>query len=221
MNDRVHYRSTISKTPQQLKELRILNVAVIHPDDADGRQITQQLQRIGCRVQAFWPPSISTPNNFDVVFLAVRPDILDFDVQWLMGEDAPTVIAVVNYENPTIVEVVLNLRAKAVLPSPVRSFGLLSILVLAREAHKVNRSLQKNLRKAEIKLQGFRHVENAKNILMKTHNISESDAYELIRERAMSTRTTTEEVAKTIFDAHELLSMGVSNRITGQTLGNI
>ena len=49
MNDRVQYRSIISKTPQQLKELRILNVAVIHPDDADGRQITQQLQRIGCR----------------------------------------------------------------------------------------------------------------------------------------------------------------------------
>ena len=130
-------------------------------------------------------------------------------------------IAVVNYENPTIVEAVLNLRAKAVLPSPVRSFGLLSILVLAREAHKENRFLQKNLRKAEIKLQGFRHVENAKNILMKTHNISESDAYELIRERAMSTRTTTEEVAKTIFDAHELLSMGVSNRTTGQASGNL
>ena len=40
-------------TPPQLKELRTLRVAVLHPDDADGRQLTQQLQRIGCQVQAF------------------------------------------------------------------------------------------------------------------------------------------------------------------------
>ena len=56
MSDRAQRNSALRATPQQLKELRTLNVAVIHPDDADGRQLTQQLQRIGCRVQAFWPP---------------------------------------------------------------------------------------------------------------------------------------------------------------------
>jgi AmiR/NasT family two-component response regulator len=85
---------------------------------------------------------------------------------------------------------------------------LLSTLVLAREAHKENRSLQRRLRKIEIKLLGVRHIADAKTILMKAHNITESDAYELIRERAMSTRTTTEEVARAIFEAHELLSIG-------------
>ena len=28
-------------TPAQLKELRLLRVAVLHPDDSDGRQLTQ------------------------------------------------------------------------------------------------------------------------------------------------------------------------------------
>ena len=44
------------------------------------------------------------------------------------------VIAIVTYENPTIVEAVLRIGAKAVLPSPVRSFGLLSSLVVARRS---------------------------------------------------------------------------------------
>jgi AmiR/NasT family two-component response regulator len=208
MSERAQNRAALRPTPQQLKELRTLNIAVIHPDDVDGRQITQQLQRIGCRVQAFWPPLPSVSDSFDVAFVAVRPDVLNLGVEWLVGEDAPTVIAVVNYENPTIVEAVLSLGAKAALPSPVRSFGLLSTLVLAREAHKENRSLQRRLRKIEIKLLGVRHIADAKTILMKAHNITESDAYELIRERAMSTRTTTEEVARAIFEAHELLSIG-------------
>ena len=47
-----------------------LRIAVYHPDDADGRQLTQQLQRIGCQVQTFWPPAPTLPEGLDVVFLA-------------------------------------------------------------------------------------------------------------------------------------------------------
>ncbi len=208
MSDRAQHNSALRATPQQLKELRTLNVAVIHPDDADGRQLTQQLQRIGCRVQAFWPPVEAISKDIDVAFVAVRPDVLGHNMEWAHCEDAPTVIAVVNYENPTIVEFVLSLGAKAVLPSPVRSFGLLSTLVLARESHKENKSLHRRLRKVEVKLLGVRHITDAKAILMKAHNLSETEAYELIRERAMSTRSTSEEVAKAIVEAHELLSIG-------------
>lgn len=204
----MEHRTPLRTTPQQLKELRTLNVAVVHPDDNDGRQLTQQLQRIGCKVQAFWPPVHSIPKDVDVAFVAVRPDILDLNIDWVHGEDAPTIIAVVNYENPTIVEVVLSLCAKAILPSPVRSFGLLSTLVLARESHKENRGLTRRLHKVEAKLLGVRHIAEAKSILMKAHNIPESKAYDVIRDKAMSTRTTMEDVAKAIFEAHQLLGIG-------------
>lgn len=213
MADRPEHRPPLRATPQQLKELRTLTVAVIHPDDADGKQLTQQLQRIGCKVQAFWPPAQSVGKDVDVVFVAVRPDILNLNMDWAHAEDAPTVIAVVNYENPTIVEVVLGLQAKAVLPSPVRSFGLLSTLVLARESHKVARTLARRLKKVEAKLLGVRHIADAKAILMKTHQVSETEAYDLIRDQAMTKRTTTEEVAMAIVEAHELLSLAVSPKL--------
>lgn len=208
MNDSGATRHTLRVTPPQLKELRALKIAVIHPDDADGMQLTQQLQRIGCQVQAFWPPVQVLPAGIDIAFMAVRPDIIGLRFEWTQREDAPTVIAVVTYENPTIVDAVLALGAQAVLPSPVRSFGLLTALVLARETHRENRSLTRRLRKVEAKLIGARHLADAKAILIKTHDISETQAYDLIREQAMSKRTTTEEIAAAIIHASEVLSIG-------------
>lgn len=207
MNDSSATRHTLRVTPPQLKELRALKIAVIHPDDADGMQLTQQLQRIGCQVQAFWPPVQVLPAGIDIAFMAVRPDIIGLRFEWTQREDAPTVIAVVTYENPTIVDAVLALGAQAVLPSPVRSFGLLTALVLARETHKENRSLTRRLRKVEAKLLGARHLADAKAVMMKTHDISEAQAYDLIREQAMSKRTTMEEIAAMIVHASEVLSL--------------
>lgn len=201
-------KRTLRATPAQLKELRTLKIAVIHPDDGDGRLLTQQLQRIGCLVQAFWPPVRSLPDTIDIAFVAVRPEILGLQFDWINSDEAPTVIAVVNYENPTIVEAVLSLKATAVLPSPIRSFGLMSTLVVAREAHKENRSLCRRLSKIEAKLLGARQIADAKAILMRTHSLSETEAYDSIRDQAMSRRVTTEEVASAIVNASEVLSLG-------------
>lgn len=207
MDDAVK-RSTLRVAPSQVKELRTLRIAVVHPDDSDGRQLAQQLQRIGCQVQAFWPPVQTLPEGIDVAFVAVRPDMIGQRFEWTRSECAPAIVAVVTYENPTIVDAVLELGARAVLPSPVRSFGLLSVLVVVREAHKENRSLGRRLRKVEAKLLGVRSIADAKAILMKAHDVSESEAYDLIRDQAMSKRTTTEEIAAAIVNANEILSLG-------------
>lgn len=195
--------------PPALRDVRKLRVAVFHPDDADGTQLIQQLQRIGCQVQAYWPPLPALPEGLDVVFLAVRPDSIDFAYEWARGEDCPTVIAIVTYENPTIVEAVLRIGAKAVLPSPVRSFGLLSTLVVAREVDVGDKALLKRVRKLEAKLLGVRHIAEAKDILMRTRNVSEARAYDLIREQAMSKRVTMEEIAAAIVNANEILSLKI------------
>jgi AmiR/NasT family two-component response regulator len=191
-----------------MRDLRSLRIGVYHPDDADGRQLTQQLQRIGCQAQAFWPPPPTLPDAVDVVFIAVRPDVIDLAYEWARSEIMPTVIAVVTYENPTIVEAVLRLGAKAVIASPVRSFGLLSVLVLARQIDDSFKAGARQLKKLEAKLLGARRIAEAKEILMRTRSIGESAAYDLIREQAMSKRTTTEEIAAAIVNANEILSLG-------------
>src|SRR5689334_19418900 len=87
-----------------LRQLRSMNVVVFHPEDQDGQEVIAQLHRIGCRVQAYWPPLEKLPPDVDVVFLAVRPEVLSIDMPWLRRDSAPPVIAVVTYENPVLVE---------------------------------------------------------------------------------------------------------------------
>jgi AmiR/NasT family two-component response regulator len=201
-------RRTIRATPTLLKDLRTLRVLVFHPDDSDGKQLAQQLQRIGCQVQAFWPPLPALPEGIDVIFLAVRPESMEANYEWLKAEDVPAIITIVTYENPTIVESVLHIGSRAVLPSPVRSFGLLSALVLARQVHGELKERARKIRKLETKLLGVRRIADAKSILMRTHGISDGAAYDMIREQAMSKRVTTEEIADAIINANEILSLG-------------
>ena len=200
-------RPSPQTTPSQLKELRQLKIVVMHPDDADGRLLTQQLQRIGCQVHTVWPPTQHLPDMTDVVFIAVQPDLLQLRLAWTHSDNVPAIIAIVSYENPTIVSAVLNLKAQAVLPAPIRSFGLLSTLVLARKAHKECQQQQQRIAKLQNKLLGQRRVAEAKAIIMNTQQISESEAYDLLREQAMNKRSSIEEISEAIVHASELLSM--------------
>lgn len=192
--------------PQLLKDLRALRVCVFHPRDQDGEGLTRQLEHIGCQVQAFWPPLPALPTGCDLVFMALSPDLLDSDFAWCEGEDTPTVIAVIAYENPTIIEAVLRIGAKATIASPVRSFGLLSALVLARELSGTIKKQKKRILQLEAKLTGARHIAEAQDILCKQRGISKEEAYQAIREQAMSKRVTAEEIAMAIINANEILS---------------
>jgi AmiR/NasT family two-component response regulator len=193
-------------TPELLKDLRSLRVAVFHPRDNDGEQLIRQLQRIGCQVQAFWPLTAELNEPFDVAFLAVNPETITLDLPWIKSEDAPVRVAVVNYENPTIVDGMLRLGASAVIATPIRSFGVLSTLILARQLAGDLRLQRKRVAKLESKLQSIRKITDAKGVLMSSRKISEEDAYAVIRDQAMVKRVTIEEIATAIVNANEILS---------------
>jgi AmiR/NasT family two-component response regulator len=195
-------------TPRLLRELRSLSVVVFHPEDQDGQELIGQLQRIGCQVKAFWPPLDKLPDAVDLVFLAVRPEVLSIDLPWLRREASPPVIAVVTYENPVIVEAVLKLNAYGVIASPVKSFGLLTSMVVAVNQSENAKERAKYVVRLEQRLAGQRKIAKAKAILMQSRNITEEDAYNLIRNRAMTKRVTTEEIADAVIKANEILGLG-------------
>ncbi|MEO8631292.1 MAG: ANTAR domain-containing protein [Betaproteobacteria bacterium] len=192
-------------TPRALRELRSLRVTVFHPDDQDGQELIGQLQRIGCQVKAFWPPLEKLLDEADLVFLAVRPEALSVDLPWLRRETPPPVIAVVTYENPVIVEAVLRLNAYGVIASPVKSFGLLTSIVVAVNQADNAKERDKYVVRLEQRLAAQRKIAKAKVILMQSRSISEDEAYNMIRNQAMSRRVTTEEIADAVIKANELL----------------
>ena len=193
-------------TPDLLRNLRNSRVMVFHPKDADGEMLAQQLQRIGCQVITMWPPLPDLPDTVDVVFCAVRPDHAAVRCNWMNVEPSVPVIAVINYENPTVVDAAMRIGARAVLVSPVRSAGILSSLAMAMHAHAEIHEVRRRVLRLEQKLLCANQISEAKAILVRTRHISDDEAYRIIREQAMSKRTPTEEIARAIIHADGILS---------------
>lgn len=193
-------------TPELLRNLRKQRVLVFHPKDTDGELLTQQLQRIGCQVVTMWPPLAELPETVDVIFCAVRPDHAAFKRAWMAGEPALPLIALVNYENPTIIDAAMRMGAAAVLTSPLRTSGILSALALAKHLHEERCELQRRVVRLQQKLLCANQISQAKAILVRTRKVSDEDAYRIIREQAMSKRTAIEEIARAIIHADGVLS---------------
>ena len=193
-------------TPDLLRNLRNTRVMVFHPKDPDGEILAQQLQRIGCQVITMWPPLAELPDTVDMVFCAVRPDHAAVTCHWMGAEPAVPLIAVISYENPTVVDAALRMGALAVLVSPLRSAGILSSLAMAKHAHAEWRELRRRAARLEQKLVSANQISEAKAILVRTRHVSDSEAYRVIREQAMSKRVATEEIARAIIHADGILS---------------
>jgi AmiR/NasT family two-component response regulator len=181
---------------------------VFHPHDRDGELLTQQLQRIGCRVHCFWPPLRAPVPGSDLVFIGLYPDTMGHDFAWCDADDAPPVVAVVNYENPTIIDAVLRVGAKAIVASPVRSFGVLSALVLARQISGDLKRMKKRVSRLEERVGAARKIAEAQEILVRQRGISKLEAYKAIRDQAMGKRVPLEDIASAIVTADEVLSSG-------------
>jgi AmiR/NasT family two-component response regulator len=187
-----------------IEELRGARVLVIHPRDAEGEALIDQLKRIGCNVRGVWPPPPTIPQDIDTVFQFVDGSE-DQVFPATSDAHAPTLVAIVDYENPTILKQLLDSNAHGVVNKPIRSFGILSSLVLARSLRGYTRRLEGKVAKLEETLKARRDVDKAVKILVSLKKISEFEAYELIRQQATQKRLTMAEIAVSIINAQEML----------------
>jgi AmiR/NasT family two-component response regulator len=194
-------------TIQILRDLRGLRVQVVHPPDSERVRLVEHLRRIGCMADVQWPVPESWSDSFDVVFLAIEHDVRD-DIQRLLkskDRSRPTLIAIVGYEDPSTLQLVIDAGAVAVIERPIRPFGLLTNLTIARSLWLEKRETTKRIHKLERKLAGIQRIQNAKAILMAGQGMSETDAYESIRRQAMAKRIAMDEMAAAIISANEVL----------------
>ena len=190
-----------------LRDLRGLRVQAIYPPDDEGVELVEHLRRIGCTVEAQWPIPDAFSPTADVVLLAIDYERRDDLLRLLRGQpdQKPTLVAVVGYENPSTLQLVLKSGALAVIERPIRPFGLLTNIMMARNLWTERRETAKRLRKVERKLSGIQNIQKAKSILMEKQELSEESAYKTLRQQAMAKRITLEDMAVAIINANELL----------------
>ena len=191
-----------------LRDLRDLRVQVVHPPDSEGKNLVEHLRRIGCSAEAQWPVPETPAANADVLMLAIDYDHRD-EIRRLVrarGDGAAPLIAIVDYENPATLQIVLECGALAVVDKPIRPFGLLTNVILARTLWLERMEVQRRLHKLESKLSGLQKIQRAKAILMQSQTVAEDEAYDIIRRQAMAKRISLEEMASAIINANELLT---------------
>lgn len=192
---------------QILRDLRGLRVQVVHPPDNERISLVEHLRRIGCMVETQWPVPESWSSGFDVVLLAVEHDVRDEIQRLLKSGDGPrpTILAIVSYEDPSTLQLVLESGAVGVIERPIRPFGLLTNLTIARSLWLERRDADKQIRKLQRKLSGIQRIQKAKTILMDGQGLNETEAYESIRRQAMTKRMSMDDMASAIIHANELL----------------
>ncbi|MGV6873509.1 ANTAR domain-containing response regulator [Pseudochelatococcus sp. B33] len=191
-----------------INDLRSLNVLVLHPRGADADDLIQQLNRIGCNVEAIWPLPEVLPGNVDVVFIEIN-EAMPPSVHKLLSarpDTTPTLIGLISYENPSVLQGLLDLRIHTVVSKPLRAFGIMSSMLMARRIWHEKREDFQAREKLNLKLEHLQIISEAKFVLMRHHSINEKDAYKIIRSHAMARRTSTIEIATAIINADGLLS---------------
>jgi AmiR/NasT family two-component response regulator len=193
---------------QVLRDLRDLRVQVIHAPDEEGMGLVEHLRRIGCTVEPHWPVPDAFAPNADIVMLSIDYDCRDQIRKVLKSRDGkpPTLIAIVAYENPATLQIVLECGALAVIERPIRPFGLLATVSLARTLWLERHEAQRRVHKLERRLSGIQKIQRAKTVLMTSQKLSEEEAYQSIRRQAMAKRISMEEMAAAIINANELLN---------------
>ncbi|PLX75670.1 MAG: antitermination protein [Azoarcus sp.] len=204
MTLRAAKRRQRNDTAGSIKDLRDVSVLVMHPDDDDGRNLIAQLQRIGCQVRVQWPIPERLATDADVIVLTMSPESLSANTPWLLNASRPPVIPVIAYENPTIVEAMVQLNVCSVIPSPVRSFGLLTALSITLSQSRKAREREKHVKRLEGRMAVMRTVQQAKIILIESKGMSETDAYNALRDQAMAKREPVEKIAEALVKAHGL-----------------
>lgn len=189
-----------------IRDLRDQNVLLVHPRERGADELLQQVNRIGCSFDHVWPLPRSLPDKFDIVFIDVTDHSAAELKAFLDRRDRPvTIIAIIGYENPSMLDVILDIGAHSVLTKPVRAAGVLSSMILARRFRTEQVRFEKDMAKLREKLENVQKVNDAKFILMRHRGITERDAYDLIRKQAMAKRTTTTEIAQSIINAETIL----------------
>jgi AmiR/NasT family two-component response regulator len=189
-----------------LRDIRSVKVLVVHPKDRERNELIDHIRRIGCRVEAIWPPQDGIPPETDIVFVLFRQDALTTALLKALSERSSqvTLIGIVEFESPGVVEAVVRAGTSAVITKPIRAFGLLTSMIVAHSLSQKDKIYTDRIQKLETKLLGLKRLEKAKSILMSARSMTEEEAYETIRSRAMTRRVTMDAVCGAIIEAKEL-----------------
>jgi AmiR/NasT family two-component response regulator len=195
-------------TRQSPFSVRGRRALMVMRDEREIAIVRRQLDRLGMTIAEFDPAGQTRGEPVDVIVLDADliPTKSDGTAVW--KADIP-IIALVGTETPSRLKWLLDLQPASFLIKPLRSAGLYTALVVAFDSAQRRNDELTRTERLEERVRSRRIVSAAVLQVMRSQDISESDAFALIRRTAMRQRVTIEQLS-----ADVVASGGLPGRTT-------
>lgn len=177
---------------------------IVAPPGPATDALRRALLDLRARVVQDWPEPDPLPAEGDLLCLAYSP-ALARRIPWIPGQPPLALVVLVAPGQQPSAEVLRLAGCDAVLGHPAPPELVRATLSVARDRFLYEARLRSRIEKLDETVRSLRTVERAKAILMDERNLSEAEAYALLRDRAMERRVTVGAVAAAFLDSHELL----------------
>ncbi|WP_142414339.1 ANTAR domain-containing response regulator [Hathewaya massiliensis] len=157
-------------------------------------------------------------DGFDAIELCKkhRPDLILMDIKMplldginackIINEDelSDSIILLTAYSDKTFIERAKEVGVIGYLVKPIDDRALLPAVEIALSKGKEFKTIKKEAKTANEKLEARKIIEKAKGIIMKEKNVDEDKAYAYIRELSMNKRTSMKEISEIIIMSSSL-----------------
>jgi response regulator NasT len=148
---------------------------------------------------------------------AVRPDVIIIDtdsasrdvleqVVIVSRDDPRPIVMFTDDANSETIQAAIKAGVTAYIVAGMQPERLKPILEVAQARFEADRALREELKTAQGRLAERKIIEKAKGVVMQQKQISEEDAYRLMRKLAMDRNLTLLEVAQQLLNVTQLLS---------------
>ena len=175
-------------------------------DERETSIVRRQFSRLGMTISEHDPAAPPPNQAVDVILMDADAIPIKSDQAMAWKGNVP-IIALIGTETPSRLKWLLDLRPASFLVKPLRSAGLYTALVVAFDSAQRKIDEAAHIEKLEDRIRSRRVVFAAVLQIMRGHDMSETDAFALIRQTAMRHRTTIE-----ILCAEIIAAGGMPNR---------
>jgi response regulator NasT len=143
----------------------------------------------------------------DVVIIDLgNPSRNALEQMFAISRQLPRPVAMfVDQSDSTMIEAAIDAGVSAYVVDGLRKERVKPILDISISRHRAFSRLKEDLRRTRAELEERKLIERAKGILMQRRNLSEQDAYALLRRTAMNENRRIHEIAQALVVAEELL----------------
>jgi AmiR/NasT family two-component response regulator len=175
-------------------------------DEREISIVRRQLNRLGMTISEHDPAEPPPGETVDVIVMDADTIPIKSDLAAAWKAAAP-IIALIGTETPSRLKWLLDLQPASFLVKPLRSAGLYSALVVAFDAAQRRMDEAAYVERLEHRVRSRRVIFAAIMKIMRSHGLTETDAFALVRQTAMRHRTTIEQLSA------EIIAVASVNRI--------